>query len=117
MPKKNNRPDARRDANEPEIIDYLEDCGYTCHRIGNPGDLLVWNPISYHWVCLEVKVPAGYLTPEEIDYYKAHPHRRAPLREAGRMTPAQSDYRKKHPDIDIPIVRTKEQALIEVKAR
>lgn len=93
MPAKNNRPDARRDENEPEIVNYLECAGYKCHRIGNPGDLLVWNPHTRHWVCIEVKMPDG------------------------RMTPKQVEYREDNPDIDIPIVRTKEQALLEVKAR
>lgn len=93
MPAKNNRPDARRDANEPEIVDYLQKHGFKCHRIGNPGDLLVWQFESRHWVCLEVKMPDG------------------------RMTPAQVEYRDENPDIDIPVVRTKEQALLEVKCR
>lgn len=93
MPRKNNRPDARRDENEPEIVDHLEANGYRTHRIGNPGDLLVWNPDSRHWICLEVKMPDG------------------------RMTPKQIEYRELNPDVDIPVVRTKEQALIEVKAR
>ena len=93
MPRKNNRPDARRDANEPEIIEYLERCGYPCARIGNVGDLLVWNPNSRHWVCLEVKTPDG------------------------RLTPPQKKYREKYPDHDIPIVRNRDQALLEVRVR
>ncbi len=93
MPRKNNRPDARRDENEPEIFNYLEENGHKCHRIGNPGDLLVWNPTSRHWVCLEVKMPHG------------------------RMTPNQKTYREENPDIDIPIVRTKDEALFAVKIR
>jgi len=93
MPRKNNRPDARRDANEPEIVDHLAVNGYTVIRIGNPGDLLVWNFESRHWVVLEVKVPGG------------------------RLTPKQKEFREEHPDIDVPIVLTKEQALIEVKMR
>ncbi len=93
MPRKNNRPDARRDANEPEIVDWLELHGFKVHRIGGPGDLLVWNYDSRHWVCLEVKT------------------------EKGRSTPAQKDYAEKNPDIDIPIVRTKEDALLQVRSR
>jgi len=93
VPRKNNRPDARRDANEPEIVDYLELRGYLVHRIGNPGDLLVWNSDSRHWVCLEVKT------------------------EKGRMTPKQKKYAAENPDVDIPIVRTKEAALLEVQMR
>lgn len=93
MPRKNNRPDARRDANEPEIVDYLTEQGYLVERIGNPGDLLVWNHESRHWVCLEVKTAQG------------------------RMTPKQVIYRDKNPDADIPIVRNKESALFEVQMR
>lgn len=93
MPAKNNRPDARRDANEPEIVAELEKRGYITHRIGNPGDLLVWNHDTRHWVCLEVKVPGG------------------------RMTPKQKTYREEHPDVDIPIVETPQDALCEVLMR
>ncbi len=93
MPAKNNRPDARRDANEPEIVEALEKCGYVVHRIGNPGDLLIWNHATRHWSCLEVKVPGG------------------------RMTPKQKEYRQDHPDIDIPLVETPEQAVREVFIR
>lgn len=93
MPKKNNRPDARRDANEPEIVRELEKEGYVTQRIGNPGDLLIWNHHTRHWICLEVKIPGG------------------------RMTPNQKDYRIDHPDIDIPIVETPTEALREVSVR
>ncbi len=93
MPIKNNRPDARRDANEPEIVHHLERHGFVTQRIGNPGDLLVWNHNSRHWVVLEVKMPDG------------------------RFTPKQKEYAADHPDHDIPVVETKEQALIEVRMR
>ena len=93
MPRKNNRPDARRDANEPEIVKHLESNGIKVQRIGIPGDLLCWNYESRHWIVLEVKMPKG------------------------RMTPKQKTYREDNPDIDIPVVETKEQALIEVKMR
>lgn len=91
MPKKNQRQDARRDANEPEIVRILQDAGYLVERIGNPGDLIVWNHVSRQWVCLEVKVIGG------------------------RLTPAQKKWRKKNPDVDLPIVRDGEQALFEVR--
>lgn len=93
MPRKNNRPDAKRDANEPEIVVYLEEHGYVVHRIGNPGDLLIWNHDSRNWVVIEVKMPKG------------------------RSTPKQKEYAALHPDVDIPIVETREQALIEVRMR
>ena len=93
MPAKNQRQDARRDENEPEIVDHLRDHGYVVDRIGNPGDLIIWNNDSRHWVVLEVKMPGG------------------------RMTPKQIKYREDHPEVDIPIVETKEQALVEVRVR
>lgn len=93
MPAKNQRQDARRDENEPEIVKALERAGHVVHRIGNPGDLLVWNHDSRHWIVLEVKMPQG------------------------RMTPKQKKYRERNPDITIPIVETKEQALQEVSMR
>jgi hypothetical protein len=93
MPAKNNRPDARRDANEPEIVDALQELGYAVHRIGSPGDLLVWNHETRHWICLEVKVPGG------------------------RLTPKQKTYRQENPDIDLPIVENIEQAALAVYSR
>lgn len=93
MPKKNVRPDARRDANEPEIVKELEKAGYLVHRIGHPGDLLIWNPENLSWLVLEVKVPGG------------------------RLTRPQKQYREDHPRVDIPIVETKEQALAEAVIR
>lgn len=93
MPRKNNRPDAKRDENEPEIFNYLTEHGYKVERINNPGDLLIWNHHSRHWVVLEVKMPDG------------------------RYTKPQQKYREDYPDIDIPTVREKESALMEVEAR
>jgi len=93
MPAKNQRQDARRDANEPEIVKHLQGNGFLVERIGIPGDLLVWNHNSRHWIVLEVKVPGG------------------------RFTPKQKEFREKNPDVDIPVVYTKEHALIEVNMR
>ncbi len=93
MPAKNQRQDARRDENEPEIVRELERNGFVTERIGSPGDLLVWNHISRRWIVLEVKMPKG------------------------RMTPKQKKYRAANPYVQIPIVETKEQALMEVRMR
>ncbi len=93
MPAKNQRQDARRDANEPEIVKHLQVHGIKVHRIGEPGDLLCWNPRSRHWIVLEVKTATG------------------------RLTPKQKAYRALNPDADVPVVYTKEHALIEVKMR
>lgn len=86
MPRKNVRQDARRDANEPEIVDALRSHGLIVHRIGEPGDLLVFNRQDRRWHVLEVKVPGGRLTRKQIDY------------------------RKDYPDVDIPIVETAMEA-------
>jgi len=93
VPAKNVRQDARRDANEPEIFRALELKGYLPHRIGSPGDLLVWNWDSRTWVVLEVKMPDG------------------------RLTPKQKTYREKYPDVDIPIVLTPEESIRAVYMR
>lgn len=63
------------------------------HRIGSPGDLLIWNPTNLSWLVLEVKVPGG------------------------RLTRPQKQYRKDHPRVDIPIVENKQQALREAFIR
>lgn len=93
MPRKNMRQDARRDANEPEIFNALTDEGFKPHRIGDPGDLIVWSPFTNHWIMLEVKIHGG------------------------RLTPKQRDYRRDNPDVDIPIVETIEDAIRECYAR
>ena len=93
MPKKSNRPDARRDANEPAIVRALQKEGYIVHRIGGPGDLLIWNHATRHWIVLEVKMPDG------------------------RLTPRQKTYREQNPDVDIPIVITSEEAILAVFMR
>jgi Holliday junction resolvase len=57
----------KRDANEPAIVDALEQIGVTVHRLSAPGlpDLL-----AHHWreglVLLEVKAEAGKLTPLQL---------------------------------------------------
>jgi len=86
MPQKNKRQDARRDANEPAIVKHLVSLGYLVERIGDPGDLLVWNHESRHWILLEVKVPGG------------------------RLTPKQKKYREDNPDVDLPIVESEAEA-------
>jgi hypothetical protein len=93
VPRKNNRPDARRDANEPKIVRALEKHGYPVQRIGSPGDLLIWNFASRTWVVLEVKMPNG------------------------RLTPKQQTYREDNPDVDIPTVTTSKEALQAVLIR
>lgn len=84
---KSKRHNARRDANEPEIIEGLEANDCKCHRIDEPGDLIVWNRRLEKWIVIEVKVPGG------------------------RLTPKQKLYRERNPDIPVPIVETVEEAL------
>lgn len=56
------RFDAKRDANEPAIVDALEDIGVTCYRISEPGlpDLLVWTQRE-GFRLIEVKMPGKKL--------------------------------------------------------
>lgn len=87
MPAKNKRRDAKRDANEPEIVRGLEERGFVVHRIDDPGDLLVWHPDKQRWAAMEVKMPDG------------------------KFTPAQKKYRNENPDVHVPVVRSVSDAL------
>ena len=88
MPRKNKRQDARRDANEPEIVKGLEAEGFVVHRIDEPADLLVWHPEKRQWKVIEVKILGG------------------------KFTPAQIQYRKDNPAVDVPVVRSVSDALL-----
>ena len=56
------RHDARRDANEPEIVRALKDCGYKVMRL-NEFDLLVHGHGDL--MMLEVKTETGILKPSQ----------------------------------------------------
>jgi len=61
---------AKRDSNEAEIVQSLEDLGLFVIKISQSGlpDLLVYDPWAIHGprlLCLEVKTPSGTLTPAQ----------------------------------------------------
>ena len=89
MPAKNKRRDAKRDANEKEIVDGLALEGYLAFRVDEAADLIVWHPFKKRWGVMEVKVPDG------------------------RLTKAQKQLRIDHPDMveAIPVVRSVSEAL------
>lgn len=62
-----NRWAARRDANEPAIVDALEACGFSVYRLGKPADLL----LGKHGITriVEVKTDDGELTPAQRDFW------------------------------------------------
>ena len=58
-----NRHDAKRDENEPEIVNKLQELGFSVHRLNTPLDLLVgYNGMNY---LIEVKMPKKKLTPAQ----------------------------------------------------
>lgn len=58
------------DANEPEIVEALEEMGCTVFSIERPVDLLV--EFERIWIVLEVKNPAGRnrMEDEQIEFFK-----------------------------------------------
>lgn len=69
-----NRYDAKRDANEQEIIDALEKVGAQVTQLDDPADLLV--DYRLHWHLLEVKVnEKSKLTLKQRNFHAAHPGR------------------------------------------
>jgi len=60
------RYDAKRDANEPEIVKALEDKGLSVYRLNQPLDLLVgYNKRNY---LVEVKVEGKKLNKNQIKF-------------------------------------------------
>lgn len=57
---------ARRDANEPEIVKALEKIGCSVCRLDKPLDLLVGYR-GRNWL-IEVKTDVGKLTPDQEDF-------------------------------------------------
>lgn len=52
-----NRYDARRDANEGDIIDGLKRTGFSVYQLNKPLDLLVWPKAGGRFGLIEVKDP------------------------------------------------------------
>lgn len=63
-----NRFDARRDANEPDIVGALLANGFDVYRLNKPFDLLVWRPNGVSYLLLEVKTPSGRTTVDQDDF-------------------------------------------------
>ena len=59
-----------RDANEPEVIEWLETHGYSVERIDVPCDLIVGKARRSHLV--EVKMPKEKLTPAQMRFQRRH---------------------------------------------
>ena len=66
MSRYTNRFDAKRDANEPEIVNTFQANGISVHRLDKPLDLLLgYNKVNY---LVEVKVPGGYFTNSQLEF-------------------------------------------------
>lgn len=64
MTRYTNRFDAKRDANEPEIVKAFQAKGISVHRLDKPLDLLLgYNKRNY---LVEVKVPGKHLNPKQV---------------------------------------------------
>jgi hypothetical protein len=71
------RQAARRDANEPEIVQALRSAGAVVWQLPKPFDLLVG--FSGWLVGLEVKGPKGKLTPEQREDFALARDRGLPI--------------------------------------
>ena len=66
MTRYTNRFDAKRDANEPEIVQAFKDKGISVHRLDKPLDLLLgYNNRNY---LVEVKVPGKHLNDNQLEF-------------------------------------------------
>ncbi len=60
------RWDAKRDANEPEIVKVFQKRGISVHRLDRPLDLLLgYNKVNY---LVEVKVPGKHLNDKQVTF-------------------------------------------------
>jgi hypothetical protein len=66
-----NRHNARRDANEPDIVATLLANGFEVLRLNQPTDLLVWRKSGVGFVLIEVKTKSGRLTVQQVDFFNA----------------------------------------------
>jgi len=68
-----NRYNAKRDANEPEIIEVFEKMGISVFRLNRPVDLLLgYNGFNY---LVEVKIPGEILNKNQVEFaetFKGH---------------------------------------------
>lgn len=61
-----NRFDAKRDANEPEIVKVFERRGISVHRLDKPLDLLLG--YNNHNYLVEVKIPGKQLNANQVKF-------------------------------------------------
>ena len=65
-----NRYAAKRDSNEPDVIQALRDAGFIVAQLAKPLDLLVGRKGNPNWALLEVKGPDGKLTKDQIEFFQ-----------------------------------------------
>ena len=65
-----NRFAARRDENEPGIVDALLANGFDVYRLDKPLDLLVWRPNGFGYLLLEVKTASGRITDDQESFFE-----------------------------------------------
>jgi hypothetical protein len=63
-----NRYAARRDDNEPAIVDALLANGFDVFKLSKPLDLLVWRKSGVAYLLLEVKTPSGRITDDQASF-------------------------------------------------
>lgn len=90
------RHDKRTDANQPEIIKALKDCGVQVEVIGLPVDLLTWSRLFCPHCKEEIK--EGRVLPVEVKT------------EGGTFTKVQVEFMAKWPG-PVPVVRSPEEAV------
>jgi Holliday junction resolvase-like predicted endonuclease len=66
---------AKRDSNEPAIVEALEQTGWLVHRISDPGmaDLICYNPRQQRFALVEVKTRRGKLTGPQVAFHGKWP--------------------------------------------
>jgi len=63
-----NRFNPKRDANEPEIVDYFKSIGLSVERLNTPLDLLIgYNKRNY---LVEVKMPKKHLNDNQVKFFE-----------------------------------------------
>jgi hypothetical protein len=64
---------ARTDANQADIVKALRDIGITVEYIKLPVDLMLWVPRRQQCELMEVKMPDGRLTKDQVEFISRWP--------------------------------------------
>jgi hypothetical protein len=64
---------ARTDANQADIVKALKDAGINVEYIKLPVDLMVWVPRRDRMELMEVKMPDGRLTKDQVEFIARWP--------------------------------------------